>query len=187
MICLYLGSMKSNKSDKLFDIIDKAVFRKKKCCFVRPAVDSRQFLSRTNKNIQLQYDIKVTDDLAKIFDTLLEYDIICIDEAQFFNDKLGFVCHNLALQNKEIYITALNGTSEMEAWTTVNYLIPYVDKIERLSGVCEECGSNESTFTFYKETKTNQIAVGDEEYSILCRKCYEKLSIEKMINSAQNL
>jgi len=176
-VTLYLGSMRSSKTSKLFDVIDQANYRKLRHCLVRPTIDTRDFISRYK---DIDTDIILCDKLTDegLPTKLKKYDIICIDEGQFIEHL--FYVHNLALLGKEVYIAALNGDTEMRPWDNISNILPLVDYIERLSGVCEECGSNKSTFSYYTEIKTEQIIVGDGKYMALCRDCYNTFYREKM-------
>ena len=175
-ITAILGSMRSSKSSALFDVADKAKYRKKRLCFIRPNLDTRDFVARsTDRDLAIISCDKLADQFAYV---VQNYDIVCIDEGQFFPD-LGSVCHELALNDKEVFVAALNGDSEMKPWTSVSELIPYVDEIRRVSGVCEDCNEDRATFSFYSESKKSQIIVGDGEYSVLCRKCHNKRTTNK--------
>jgi thymidine kinase len=168
---LILGSMRSSKSSYLFNQIDKAKFRKKRVVLIRPSIDTREFVSRTSN---IDVDILVSDDLESIFEQLKVFDIICIDECQFLKN-LGPVAHRLALQGKEVWAAGLNGDSDLHPWLEISNAIPYVDTISRLTAVCEECHSDNATFTFY-EGKKSKIEIGEDKYRAYCRSCYEKAS-----------
>jgi thymidine kinase len=170
---LVLGSMKSGKSSFLIDKADRAKYRHKKVCIVRPSTDTREFISRT-KNINvdiIQYPIPT----GKTFDILSQYDIILFDECQFVKD-LGILGHGLALDGKEVWAAGLNGDSDMHSWPEISEAIPYADNIKRISGVCENCGNDESTFSWY-DGKKDKIEIGDGKYRALCRSCWEKLTV----------
>jgi thymidine kinase len=176
MINLYLGSMKSSKTSKLFEILDQAKFRKdiKKRCLVRPSIDNRMFITRGIKTSG-EYDELSCKNLLEIKDKLKNYNLICIDEGQFIED-LGVICNELSLRDIEIYIAALNGDSDMKPWNAISNLIPFVDSIERVSGICENCGKKGATFSSYNGKKENQTEIGDKKYSIYCRKCWNKFN-----------
>jgi len=177
-ITLFLGSMKSSKTSKLFEVLDQAKYRKNvKSCLVRPELDTREFISRYGKI--LDNEILLCKFLLEIEKELQKYDVICIDEGQFIFD-LGPVSNKLALLGKEIYIAALNGDSDMNPWNSISNLLPFVDKIERFSGICENCGQKKATFSFHEGKKQSQTEIGDFKYKIYCRKCwYEKTSLSE--------
>ena len=172
MITLFLGSMKSSKTSKLLEILDKAQYRWGiKTVFVRPDIDNRKFLSRYN---YIKSNILTCKKLNDVIEQLKNYNLICIDEGQFLDD-LGPVCDELSLKGIEIYIAALNGDSDMKPWQSISECIPYVDNIERLSGVCENCGKLRTTFSFY-EGKKDKVEIGDSKYRIYCRECWNEIS-----------
>jgi len=167
-IVLFLGSMRSSKTDRLLKVIDQAKYRNKKAILIRHSIDDRNFLVR-NGDVH-EAEIK----LSKLTKCLkLHADIFCIDEGHFFSD-LAPICQRLANNGKEVYITGLNGDSDMKEWQPISEIIPYADKIYRLSGVCEECHCDDATFTAYSGVKLHQTEVGDGKYRVLCRKCYNE-------------
>ena len=176
-ITAFLGSMKSGKSGLLYQQIDKARYRKSSICLVKPKIDTRDFTARIEvygTNVDTYY----CNELMEIYHTIIKYDIICIDEGQFIPD-IGICCDQLALRDKEIYISALNGTAEMEPWESISKLLPYCDNIIRCSAVCEECGkAHKATFSWYPEFK-EKVVIGDVVYKVLCRDCWHKLNKEK--------
>jgi len=174
-ITCFLGSMKSSKTSELLKVLDQSKFRSdvQYACLIRPQLDTRDFVSRTVKTDN-SYDVLTCSRfLMEIYSQLSKYSLICIDEGHFLLD-LGPVANRLALQDKEVYIAALNGDSDMRPWDSISNLIPYCDYIERTSGVCECCGKNKPTFTFYKGVKDGQIVIGDTSYNIYCKSCWEK-------------
>lgn len=177
-VVLYTGSMKSSKSAMLYDQIDRAQYRKKKVCLIRPNKDTRKFVCR---KFNTEVDILRCDSISELYDSedIDKYDIICIDEGQFIDD-IGIESNQLAKEGKEVYIAALNGDSDLKPWKNVSELLPYCDDIIRLNAVCDECGSsNTATFTYFNGKKDNQIVIGDGEYYALCRRCWHNKTYGK--------
>jgi thymidine kinase len=108
------------------------------------------------------------DDIVKY-----NYDTVCIDEAQFFNNLENFV-KTLLNYNIHIIVAGLNGDTNQEKFGYILDLIPLANKITKLSGICILC--NDGTpgdFTTIKSDieKNNQILVGDNNiYMCVCRK-----------------
>ena len=84
---------------------------------------------------QTKYDSIDCKSLAESFELLKEYDIIGIDEGQFFPDLVE-ICEKLAHLNKTIYIAALNGDFRMEPFPVIARIIPKADKIKLLKAYC---------------------------------------------------
>jgi thymidine kinase len=166
-VIAFLGSMKASKSSALFEQIDRAKYRKKSVCLVRPINDTRLFVSRKELT---DVDTFVCNKLSEI--NLNAYDIVCVDEGQFIQD-IGQDSNLLANNGKEVYIAALNGDSDMKPWDNISSLIPYCDNIFRQSAVCDDCGDEyKATFSYFVGKKDSQITIGDNQYLALCRDCW---------------
>ena len=72
------------------------------------------------------------------FNILKSYDVIGIDEGQFFPDLVE-VCEKLALLKKTVIIAALNGDFRMEPFPIISKLISKCDKIKLLKAYCFHC------------------------------------------------
>lgn len=173
MITLIIGPMFSGKTSELVRLLVRASIAGKKVILLRPEKDTRKFLTHDNKEYSLEE--KFVDDINSHIKELKEYDVIGIEEGQFFPHLLG-ACNLLAGDGKEIIISALNGTSESESFDVIQELIPHVESIIKLNAICTECGSEYGSYSFYRAgNKTDKVKVGDiHEYTALCRNCYNK-------------
>jgi thymidine kinase len=110
---------------------------------------------------------------------LPECKTVLIDEGQFFrkggDDAFRKTCTAYANAGINVYISALNGTSEQEPWETVSDIIPICDEIHHLKAkLCMRCRKRAAPFTGLKrgQTKNGQIKVGgSDEYEPVCRFC----------------
>jgi len=185
MIEIILGSMKSGKSGALLDRLDRATYAKRgqkrpKACLVRPATDTREFVTR--KGLEKKYDLFVFEGrLTHHTEELRDYDVICIDEGQFFPD-LGFALFYFsAFKGKTVHVSCLQGDRNMLPWDAVSKAIPVADKITQVQAVCEFCGDDKkSTFTFYDgPSSSEQVVIGDGEYHAACAECWVEQSKKK--------
>ena len=180
---LYLGSMFSGKSSKLINI-----YKKWKLCNYNPLVinysaDTRysptadKLITHDKNEIPCIHNIS----LRNIFQPLInnktitnqDYDIIIINEGQFFED-LYIWCELLVnTYNKHIYIAALNGDFEKKPFEQISKLIPEADVIEKLHAICSGCkDGTPASFSFRVTNEKDRILIGSNNYTPLCRKCY---------------
>lgn len=66
------------------------------------------------------------------------YDVVGIDEGQFFSDIVDF-CEVLANMNKIVVVAALDGTFERKPFGNIINLIPLAEKVSKLNAVCVYC------------------------------------------------
>ena len=99
---------------------------------------------------------------------------VLIDEGQFFSDLAVGCVYYLSL-GIDVYVAALNGTSERKPWQSVSRLIPHVDKITHLSATrCSICRKRRAPFTAVAEgcVKSTEVEIGGaDKYIPVCRYC----------------
>ena len=113
---------------------------------------------------------------------LKEYDVICIDELQFFEDPCIVIDFFVNILNKIVYGAGLIADFKQEPFGDILPLLSMADSFEQCTGLCSVC--NDGTvgcFTMRKKTNdekknTDVISVGDceKEYMLVCRKHFKK-------------
>jgi thymidine kinase len=102
---------------------------------------------------------------------LKNYDVVGIDEGQFFPDIVEF-CEEAANQGKTVMVAALDGTFERKAFGNIISLIPMAEKVTKLCAVCVYC-TKEAAFTKRViESRQIQLIGGAEMYKPVCRLCF---------------
>ena len=145
---LILGPMFSGKSTRLIELMRKYVYKAKKTIMVKFFADQRDS-----------------------FDTLKQYDVIGIDEGQFFEDLVE-VCEELALMGKIVLIAALNGDFRMEPFPVIQRIISKSDKIKLLKAYCFNCHKDAKfSLRIVQSNETVLIGAG-EAYKPACRECH---------------
>merc|ERR1711959_191235 len=66
------------------------------------------------------------------------YDVIGIDEGQFFPDLIEF-CDEMANKGKTIVIAALDGDFQRKPFGRVLELVPKAESVQKLNAVCQLC------------------------------------------------
>lgn len=185
MIELILGPMYSGKTTELFRRLERHKIAGRNVVMLRPAIDTRHQLTHEGLHAKtvktkLPWPVLAVDGIE--LSTLMEYDVIGIDEGQFFPSLLhnstdsehneGILSLVHLTKPKHVIISALNGTSELGVWPTVQELIPHVERLDFLAAVCMKCGAD-AHFSFYISGKKEAVSVGGEgAYLALCRACY---------------
>lgn len=191
---LIIGPMFSGKSTRLIELMRKYVYKAKKTIMVKFFADQRY----TEKSEVVTHDLIKYDSInCKIlrdsFDTLKQYDVIGIDEGQFFEDLVE-VCEELALMGKIVLIAALNGDFRMEPFPVIQRIISKSDKIKLLKAYCFNCHKDAKfSLRIVQSNETVLIGAG-ESYKPACRECHvffskqrEKGNLDlKQIESKEN-
>ena len=169
---LILGPMFSGKSTRLIELMRKYVYKAKKTIMVKYYADQRYSeKSEVVTHDLIKYDSINCKLLRNSFDTLKQYDVIGIDEGQFFADLVE-VCEELALMGKIVLIAALNGDFRMEPFPVIQRIISKSDKIKLLKAYCFNCHKDAKfSLRIVQSNETVLIGAG-ETYKPACRECH---------------
>ena len=169
---LILGPMFSGKSTRLIELMRKYVYKAKKTIMVKYYADQRYSeKSEVVTHDLIKYDSINCKLLRNSFNTLKQYDVIGIDEGQFFADLVE-VCEELALMGKIILIAALNGDFRMEPFPVIQRIISKSDKIKLLKAYCFNCHKDAKfSLRIVQSNETVLIGAG-EAYKPACRECH---------------
>lgn len=179
-IKLYTGPMFGGKSNNLMKDYDRFSRLHKKCILIRYKDDNRYENAITHNN---NYNVKIENDtriithgiklneykceyLFEIDNIVSDYDIIFIDEIQFFNDCHIF-CEKWANEGKIIRLAGLISTADRKLFNNVIKLIPLIENIEYCSAVSTINNKENAYFTKKIINDNNDIEKligGDELY-----------------------
>jgi thymidine kinase len=113
--------------------------------------------------------------LESVDEITIDYDVICIDEIQFYADG-DIYCDKWANNGKVVYACGLSGTFKRTEFPVISKLIPKVEKIKFLRAICKENG-NEASFSKLDMQNTGdsiEIIGGAEKYRAVDRNEYFK-------------
>lgn len=169
-IQLIIGPMFSGKTTELLRRVKRYRLAGRSCAIIKNSIDTRY------SNVNLSTHDQVTDDVP-VFMTKLsdfknsdDYEVIAIDEGQFFED-LSEQCVAFASMGIIVIVSALDGTFRQTPFNNVSKLIPLCEKLDKLSAICTKCG-NEAAFTIKTSSGNQEIEVGGaESYTPVCRSC----------------
>ena len=168
---LIIGPMFSGKSSRLIQIIRKYKTLNQKILIIKPIIDNRY----SKKSEIITHD-KISEpcmscsNLEVVANIVNNYDIILIEEGQFYSDLSTFVIE--WCKEKTVYVAGLNGDANKQLFGEIHKLIPHADEIIFLKALCKTCNDGTpAIFTKKIITNNNLIEVGGSElYSAVCRK-----------------
>ena len=105
-----------------------------------------------------------------------EYDVIGIDEAQFFDISLYNFCKtHVEVYKRHVIVSGLDSDSNRNKFGHIIDLIPLADSIHKMRAFCDECGPRKTKALFSYKTVMNDNIIdvgGKNKYIPLCRECY---------------
>lgn len=174
-IQLIIGPMFSGKSTELIRRIRRYEIAEKTCIIIKHLKDTRYEEEYVKTHDQQKIKAFSTVYLMSIIDKVRQYQIIGIDEGQFFPDILEF-SDLLANEGHIVIIAALDATFQRKPFNEICNLIPLCEKVTKLTAVCKECHHNEASFTKrLSDEKEIEVIGGYDKYRPVCRKCYFRI------------
>ena len=101
------------------------------------------------------------------------FDVVGIDEGQFFGDLVEF-CERWARMGKTVIVAALDATFQRKPFNDVLSLVPIAEDVTKLSAVCNACGCDASfTKRVGSSDETVELIGGEGMYVATCRGCHD--------------
>jgi len=165
--------MFSGKSTLLLTRYRRYQLAGKKCLLVKYSKDKRYDKSGEMLITHDQQKYKATscDHLAEVHNLVLGYDVICIDEIQFFEDA-SIYCDLWANAGKMVEVCGLNGDYRRKPFEQISQLIPICDDISHVKAVCKFTGED-APFTKRLSSEKEQAVIGSsDKYVAVSRTMY---------------
>lgn len=190
MKTLICGPMYSGKSTALFQRLERCLFAKKKVLLIRPKKDDRGYfthsggvdLKKLEENFKDYFYMEEVEDIETGFLNWIlheKFEAVFVDEYFMIPDS-----HRLCYQNDyDVYFGGLLADSDCNLFPETIQILPFCEKIKKLSAVCMDCGSELANYSYANFKKVSQVDVGDSKYLCLCAKCYNKRCHEKEGNN----
>lgn len=136
------GSMFSGKSEELIRRVRRTQFAKQKIAVFKPRLDNRyseeEVVSHNGSKV-IAIPVERSKDIwAYISD---EYDVIGIDEAQFFDEGIIDVVQRLANHGFRVIVAGLDQDFRGEPFGPMPPIMAIAELVTKLQAVCQVCGS----------------------------------------------
>jgi thymidine kinase len=183
-LSIYAGCMFAGKSSRLITKLSKRHSLGLKVVYITHHDDDRVSISgrvTTHQIVEanLPFDCFKSSNLSSMQKCLLDYDVIGVDEFQFFDEAAVDVIRWLVdVDKKTVYVAGLDGNFKRRAFGHLNKLIPLADKYTKITAKCNRCRQDkifrDAPFTAKIGGDLNmEKEVGsDEKYIPLCRSHY---------------
>lgn len=189
-LIIYCGSMCSGKSEEVIRVVSRLIIANPMIIGVfKPLLDNRQLsnddkdpakfiFSRNGGSVGCTAVETVAD--MELLVQKNSYEIIAIDEAQFFDkDQLIDFVKRMLTANKKVIIFGLDLNFRGETFGAMGELLAMADQVNKLTAVCACCGKDTYCITQRiidgKPAHYNDplIMVGNQQYEPRCRNCHQ--------------
>jgi thymidine kinase len=167
------GSMFSGKTEELIRRLKRVKIANLKVEIFKPAIDVRYDainIVSHDTNAILSTPVESAQSILLLAQNV---DVVGIDEAQFFDSGITFVCEQLALRGIRVIVAGLDMDYMGKPFGQMPNLLSIADYITKLHAICVKCG-NIASISHRKVKEGGQVLLGEKDlYEPRCRPCNE--------------
>lgn len=158
------GPMFSGKSEELMRRVRRATIAGVAVLVVSHSLDTRSPLSTITSHIGAHIPAVPLSDVNSLAEAArsADYDLVAIDEAQFFGPELVPVVEALLRDGIDVIVEGLCVTFDGEPFEPLPSLMAVAEEVLRLTAVCTICGRDA---VFHQRLKDSQRGSGAAEAS----------------------
>ncbi len=173
------GSMFSGKTEELIRRLKRARIAKQSVEIFKPQVDNRYHETDVVSHDENSIRSTPVETASQILLYANGYDVVGIDEAQFFDNELVNVCNKLAEMGTRVIVAGLDMDYTGKPFGPMPALMASAEYVDKVHAICIECGG----LAHYSHRTSGQeglVVLGDtDRYEPLCRQCYLEKQKEK--------
>jgi thymidine kinase len=171
------GSMFSGKTEELIRRISRARYAKLSVKIFKPRLDVRYDESDVVSHNSNTLASTPVNKSAEILLLAGHTQVIGIDEAQFFDNKLPDVCTTLANKGIRVIIAGLDMDFKGRPFGPMPTLMAIAESVTKVHAVCVKCG-NPALYSYRLVPSKEKVLLGEKEsYEPRCRVCYNSKTL----------
>ena len=146
----------SNKSYKVF----------------KPVTDTRNKQNKIESHSNIKIDATTIKNINEVLVFKNKFDIIGIDEAQFFSNDIIDVCNTIANSGSRVIVAGLDMDYSGKPFGPMPFLMAIAEKVTKVHATCSETGEP-ALYSFRKSDYKETIMIGEKnEYKPLSRRAF---------------
>jgi len=170
------GSMFSGKTEELLRRLTRARIAKQKVEVFKPAVDVRYDDEDVVSHDARKSNSIPVENASQILFYAEDFEVVGIDEAQFFGSELVSVCNELANRGKRVIVAGLDMDYQGKPFGPLPQLLATAEYVTKVHAICMKCG-NLANYSHRTVKDEKLVVLGETEaYEPLCRKCFLETS-----------
>ena len=170
------GSMFSGKTEELINRIKKSG---KSYKVFKPETDTRNIKNKIESHNKLEIKATTIKNITDILKVKTKYEIIGVDEAQFFTHQIIEVCNVLANKGIRVIVAGLDMDYRGNPFGPMPNLLAIAEYVTKVHAVCTRSGKMAS-YTHRTVKNEDLVLLGDtRRYEALSRREFIKAKKKK--------
>lgn len=166
------GSMFSGKTEELIRRLKRAQIARQTVEIFKPALDTRYHVRDVVSHDDNSVHSTPVQTAAQILLYANDFEVVGIDEAQFFDNELVSVCNKLADAGTRVIVAGLDMDYSGKPFGPIPALLATAEYVDKVHAICIHCG-NLAQYSHRKTDKDGLVVLGEtDHYEPLCRSCF---------------
>ena len=173
------GSMFSGKTEELIRRLKRAQFANQKIAIFKPTIDNRYSDVDVVSHDLHSITSTPVDSPVKMLGVADDVQVVGIDEAQFFDERIVEVVQTLANRGVRVIIAGLDTDFLGKPFGPMPALMAIAEDVQKVHAICVRCG-NLANHSHRLSASTKLVELGEKDvYEPLCRQCYNAARAEQ--------
>ena len=170
------GCMFSGKTGRLIDELEEARHADRSVLALKHRLDRRYDACQLATHDGRYFRATAVSDAAEAVDHGVGFDVVAIDEAQFFGHGLTDACETMRTRAQRVIVAGIDHDAWGRPFPPLPQLKATADRVEVLAVPCGVCG-RPARYSQRMVPVTNADMVGGpDEYQPRCGDCFQPLS-----------
>ncbi|XKL67139.1 hypothetical protein PGB90_010559 [Kerria lacca] len=171
-IQVIFGPMFSGKTTELIRRLKRYMFAQHRCLIIKYHKDSRYSAECIATHDGEKLLATSCSNLYDVINFVEDFNVIGIDEGQFFQDSIVNFSEEMANKGKIVIVAALDATFQRTEFGKILQLVPLAESVVKLNAVCMSCFHDASFTKRISNEQEVEIIGGTDKYMSVCRECY---------------
>lgn len=167
------GSMFSGKTEELIRRLRLARIARQRVVIFKPNVDDRYAEDAIVSHDARRVESILARSPWEIYEKARGYDVVGVDEGQFFGLALVEVAERLADEGARVLVAGLDQDFRGVPFEPMPQLLAVAEHISKNLAVCVQCGAPANRSQRLVERQTRVVVGAGETYEARCRRCFE--------------
>lgn len=179
------GSMFSGKTEELIRRLKRAELAQQKVAVFKPVMDQRYAQNNVVSHDSNELKAVAVNNARELLTRAQGFEVIGLDEAQFFDDEIVPVCNTLANQGVRVIIAGLDMDFKGVPFGPMPALMATAEYVTKVHAICSKTGRL-AQYSYRLNPNDDLVMLGEtQEYQALSRAAFVQAMQERKTNVAE--
>ena len=179
------GSMFSGKTEELIRRLRRAELAQQKVAVFKPEMDQRYAQHNVVSHDSNEFAALAVENASALLTQAIGYDVVGLDEAQFFDDEIVAVCNTLANNGVRVIIAGLDMDYKGIPFGSMPQLMATAEYVTKVHAICSRTGRL-AQYSYRLDSNEDLVLLGEtQEYQALSRAAFVQAMHERKNNPAK--